>query len=118
MNVYILGPMRGIMFYNFEEFDNATRTLRESGHTPISPADIDRVFGFDAFDLPIETNWNELPSNLILKDIVARDINYIINWCDSFTCLQGWEDSDGARAEKALCEWLGYPEVNVFGELV
>jgi hypothetical protein len=108
--VYILGPMRGIPFYNFEAFDTERTHLCLEGHTVFSPADIDRKFGFDAFNLPPDSDWNSIPAGLDLKEIIRRDIE-AVQKCTAFVCLDGWEKSSGAKAEKALCDWLGLKDL-------
>lgn len=104
--VYIAGPMRGIPFFNFPEFDAARDLLISQGHTVVSPADIDREFGFDALSMPESTNWNLLPPQLILKDVVARDLE-ALSGCSAVYLLPFWRRSTGARAEVAVAKWLG-----------
>lgn len=111
MRVYILGPMRGVPLYNFPAFDQAEERLKEAGYIPISPADIDRENGFDPKDLPIDWDWlNKLPPSLNLQDIITRDIAAVRS-CQGYFCLPNWQNSTGARAERALAEWCGLKEI-------
>ena len=111
--IYILGPMRGVPYYNFPAFDEAAEKLRDAGYEPISPADIDRECGFDPSSLPSDFDWNTIPESLDLKEIMTRDLLAIITEADGYHCLLGWGRSQGARAEQAVCKWKGIPEVGL-----
>lgn len=106
MNIYILGPMRGVPFYNFPAFDRAAQQIYENGHTPFSPADMDRAVGFDAMKLPANTDWDKIPDGFDFDACISRDLQ-AIRLCDAVVRLPGWQNSVGARAENALAEWLG-----------
>jgi len=105
--VYILGPMRGIPLYNFPAFDAMRDAVNAMpGLLAVSPADIDRASGYDpSAELP-DHDWREIPTELMLGDIVRRDVEAAMG-CAAYVCLPGWEASTGARAEKALLEWTG-----------
>lgn len=109
--VYILGPMRGIPYFNFPAFDTQREILELQGHTAVSPADIDRNNGFNAFDLPDGWDWDTLPDWLKMKVIIKRDID-AVQQCTAYVTLDGWEKSAGARAEKALLDWMGSKWLN------
>ena len=47
MRIYIAGPMTGYENYNFPAFDIARDRLKNLGHEPISPADMDRDLGYE-----------------------------------------------------------------------
>ena len=111
MKIYIAGPMRGIPFYNFPAFDKAAIWLMVRGYKPLSPADIDRKHGFDAMEMPVLSDWDTIPDSLCLNTIVRRDVLAIIDEADGYCTLKGWEKSKGARAEVALCQWLGLKEI-------
>lgn len=111
MKVYIAGPMTGIPYFNFPAFDQAAAKLRKRGYLPLSPADIDRKAGFDALDMPEDSDWFTLPKGLNLREIVRRDVLAIVDEADGYYTLPGWEASKGARAEVALCEWLGLRKI-------
>jgi len=111
--IYILGPMRGIPFYNFPAFDKAAAKLREAGYEPVSPADIDRECGFDAMALPHDFDWGSIPASLHLKDIISRDLLAIVNDADGYYCLPRWTESVGATAEWHVCQWKAIPEIKI-----
>ena len=101
MKVYIAGPMRGIMYYNFPAFDYAKAELEERGFEVISPADLDRANGFDALDLLQSSNWSAIPDHFDFEACVDRDLK-AIKECGGIYMLDGWELSTGATAEHAL----------------
>lgn len=103
--VYLAGPMRGIKYFNFPEFDRLEKIISEI-FTVISPAALDRAAGFDPKTLPENTNWNEIPHGFDFKACMNRDIQAILS-CDAIVLMSGWENSKGACAEKALAEWAG-----------
>jgi hypothetical protein len=107
--IYIAGPMRGIKWFNFPAFDAARDKLNAQGCYAISPADLDRQHadGFDPFKLPADYDWMDLSKiGFDLQSAVDRDVA-AVKKCDAIYLLDGWEKSKGARAEKALAEWLG-----------
>lgn len=108
ITIYIAGKMRGIKYYNFPAFDQAKMKLIKAGHKVISPADLDRAHGFDAMTIqwPSDYDWNTIPKGFDFMCCVDRDIEAVKS-CDAIYLLEGWETSSGARAEKALAEWLG-----------
>lgn len=106
--IYVAGPMRGVEYFNFPAFDAATARLTAEGWTVISPADIDRDYGFDALDLPPHTNWDDLSDvDVTREECFDRDIDAIRNQCGAIYMLKGWQNSTGAQAEYWCAKWLG-----------
>lgn len=91
--------MRGYAEYNFPAFEKAEHELQDRGFIVISPHRLDLEQGFDV-------NSEVTPDTL--KAIVRRDVNAILE-VDGLVLLEGWEKSTGARAEKALADWLQKP---------
>lgn len=105
--IYIAGPMRGKKWFNFPDFDWAKECLTRAGWEVISPADLDREIGFDVNSLPPDTDWSDVTKlGFDLKAAVQRDVAAILD-CDAIFMLHGWSESRGAKAEKAIAEWLG-----------
>lgn len=105
--IYIAGPMRGKRWFNFPDFDWAKECLVRAGWEVISPADLDREVGFDVKNLPPDTDWNDVAKlGFDLRAAVQRDVAAICQ-CDAIFMLHGWSESRGAKAEKAVAEWLG-----------
>ena len=107
MKIYIAGPMRGKKWFNFPDFDWAKESLERAGWEVISPADLDREIGFDVASLPPDTDWSDVSKlGFDLKAALHRDVAAILD-CDAIFMLHGWSESRGAKAEKAVAEWLG-----------
>ena len=106
MRIYLAGPMRGVKYYNFPEFDKVARFYERMGDTVLNPAQMDRDVGFDAMKLQENSDWDAIPEQFSFKDCVKRDLD-AIQTCDAIHMLAGWERSMGAKAEKAVAEWLG-----------
>ena len=109
MKIYIAGPMRGIPYFNFPAFDRAKKYLENIGHAVVSPADIDRENGFDPINLGPDYDWEHWDGKAFgfsLQETIDRDLK-ALKECDAIFMLEGWENSRGARAEKALAEWMG-----------
>lgn len=92
--------MRGYPLYNFPAFDEAEQRCREAGHNPVSPASLDRAFGFNE---ETDEETPELMGHFFWRDCAA------IYACDAVALLPGWEASRGARMEKAIAEFLSLP---------
>lgn len=106
MKVYIAGPMSGHELFNFPAFDAARDLLLNVYWQPVSPADIDREYGFDPASLPSDYDWSKLPDDLDMKEVVERDIKALLE-CDAIFMLNGWEKSVGARAEHGVAVFAG-----------
>lgn len=98
--------MRLIPYFNFHAFDAAKDLLISQGHTVISPADIDRAYGFDPLKMTFapDYNWDVLPDTVKLTDCIERDLAAVLR-AEAVYMLRGWENSVGARTEHALAEW-------------
>jgi hypothetical protein len=106
MRTYLAGPMRNCFRFNFPAFDAAAADLRSHGITVVSPAELDRAAGFDPVNLPYDWDWNTLPEDFALRHAAERDIAALLK-CDAIHLLPGWQESKGARAERAVAEWIG-----------
>ncbi len=65
---------------------------------------MDRDIGFDPEIYGSNHDWWEM--DVCLQDAIDRDLA-ALKTCDGIYMLRGWELSRGARAEKALAEWMG-----------
>ena len=82
---YIAGPITGVENY-WEAFEKAEDEIRALGFIPISPS-----------RLP-EGMTNEQYMRINFASIDAADVVFF---------LPGWENSAGARLERAYCEYIG-----------
>lgn len=95
-SVYLAGKMRGVPQFNFPAFDAAAKDLRERGYSVFSPADRDRLDGFD-------------PEKDEAKDLsyyMAIDLPEVCK-ADLMVVLPGWETSEGVSIEMAVARKLG-----------
>ena len=101
--VYCAGPMSGHADWNFPAFFAASEFLEQQGYTAINPAQLDCDAGY-----PIERLKLLTPEEFqeFLKGAMKRDLDAIQS-CDALVLLPGWENSKGARAERAVAEWAG-----------
>ena len=108
MRIYLAGPMRGRLYYNFLAFDEAAQHLRRLGADVISPADMDREAGFDATKLPLDHDWTAYSKHFDKRMCVLRDVKALVS-ADAIVMLENWEQSSGALLEVGLGRWLGIP---------
>ena len=105
MRVYIAGPMRGYPLYNFPAFDAAAEALREAGHDPINPADLDRARGVDERTDPLPPGF--------IREALREDLLAILDEAEAIALLPGWMASRGAVIEVALARAVEIPVVDV-----
>lgn len=100
--VYLAGPMRGRPYLNFMQFDAYKVRLEMLGLKVISPADIDRQFGFDPF-ISMTKNFPKY------EDCLLRDIAAIVK-SDAVVVMPGAiNKSDGTMMELAAAIFLRKP---------
>jgi hypothetical protein len=100
--LYIAGSMSGHDDFNFPLFFKAEEFLSSQGYDVVNPARLDCDAGF-----PLERlkQLNEAEFKEFLNGATKRDLD-ALQGCDGIVMLPGWEDSKGARAEKAVAEWM------------
>lgn len=112
MRIYIANKMTGLYNFNFDWFDRARDYLISMGHDPVSPADLDRVEGFDGD--------GEVPANMSLENCLRRDFAAICDGVEAIAFGPHWADSRGARAERIMGQAIGCsmwrvdPDINSF----
>ena len=101
--VYIAGPMRGHVAYNYPAFDAARDRFLQAGYAVISPADIDRATSSHEHG-----DGSDQFTDAQNREFVYRDCNVIMNLGpdDAIAVLPGWEKSTGATAEVFLARWM------------
>lgn len=111
MRVYLGGPMRGIENFNFPAFNAAAAKLRAAGHTVFNPAekDIERHGGVDISAgnaAGCEVTAAKI-HGFDLRVALGADLAWICAEAEAIALLPGWENSKGAKAEKATARALG-----------
>ena len=114
--VYLAGPMTNIPYFNFPAFFRGEETLREMGYSMIfNPArhDVETYGDF----------WKSCPNGsheeskgkdgtpITYRDVLRKDLNWILDHATAIALLPGWERSMGSKVEKALAECLGLEEI-------
>jgi len=87
--VYISGKITGTDDY-IERFSKAESELIDKGYKAINPAKVNSGFNDATYKMYMQSSIN------------------MLFMCDCIYMLKGWEDSKGARAEKALAESMDY----------
>ena len=88
MKIYIAGPMTGLPDYNRPTFRAAADKLRDLGHEPLNPADL---------DLGESARWQDC----------MRATTRLLTEADAVCILPGWEMSRGALAEVGWARNVG-----------
>jgi hypothetical protein len=105
LTAYIAGPMRGIKYYNYHAFLEAENFLKMHNINPINPHTLDfEKNNFTPLSLPENSDWNNIPSCLNIKDIIKADIEAVLR-ADFIYALRGWRKSRGACAEIGVALW-------------
>jgi hypothetical protein len=89
--------MSGFDDFNFPAFFNAEKKLKKSGHVPWNPAQKD----IDEWG-----NIENIKKKANYRDCMRKDLNCLLDWAEAIYLLNGWEQSRGAKIEKALAEVL------------
>lgn len=100
--MYIAGPMRGRLDYNFPAFMHADAVLKKEGWETINPAEMDNNDGFDTNRCIEDITQQEL------KDFIIRDIHLIMT-ADAICLLDGYQSSKGVAVELAVAQYCGLP---------
>ncbi len=113
---YLAGPMSNLPGLNFAEFDRIAAALRQTGMNLLNPAELsteqERRDAEENKDITVEYDEE------LWKECLRRDIGYVINPnCVGVICLEGWENSLGARVETYNAEMLGLPIYKYNGPL-
>lgn len=99
-SLYTSGPVTGIEHDNVTNFRRAQRLLTEAGYEAFIPHEI--VGMNDTHSQAMLVCINELTSHY--ESGRGVELHY-----DGLALLPGWEQSEGARLEKAVAEACGIP---------
>ena len=109
---YIAGPMRGLPEYNYPAFIIADFKLGLIGWETYNPAkmDLDDNKGHERQTIE-EQEAHDTP--LHARHFATRDLEVILKLRaedgDALIMLPGWAGSIGARAERAVAQWIHLP---------
>jgi hypothetical protein len=108
--VYVAGPMRGIPEFNFPAFHAAATALRSIGCTVFNPAERDNeTHGTDISKGNATGDEAQATKDhgFNLRDALGDDMAYICKHAEAIALLPGWQNSKGAKAERATADALG-----------
>jgi hypothetical protein len=121
MKLYVSGPMTGITEFNFPAFDACEAELVAQDHEVYSPANHDREVisrlwpgkrpedfpGYAVGDIAQYFDAVSSGGEFVLDNMMAWDLNTIVNVVDGIVLLPGWEKSSGGLAERYAAESVG-----------
>ena len=100
--LYISGPVTGIFGRNIQAFWVAEHCLSKAGYYATIP-----------HDLVNSDDTHETAMLLCINELTERTqkpgASGIVPYYDGLALLTGWEQSDGARLERAVAEACGIP---------
>ena len=88
--IYIAGPMRGRPDFNRAAFNAATERLAARGWQPINPVDIEKIYPC------VDEDGHVCRGRLL--DLMAVERAFVAH-VNAVYLLDGWEASEGVRAE-------------------
>ena len=104
MKVYLAGPMRGYPKFNFPTFFKVAKKLEKQGFTVFNPADKDiKHYG----SLKGVVKAYDKDPQCVMREVIQKDLLWIIQQADRVYVLPGWKKSRGVKAELALAKFLG-----------
>lgn len=110
MRCYLAGAMTGIPNFNYPAFHKAAAELRAQGYEVSSPAEHDIAhFGKDISQGNATGCVKQAAAEhgFCRRKALAADLAWICAEADCIALLPGWQNSSGARAERAVAEALG-----------
>ncbi len=109
-NIYLAGPMRGIPEFNFPAFRRYAADLRAQGFKVFNPAEKDNERHGTDISKGNSTGSEEQAAaqhGFNLREALHDDLRFICLHADAVALMPGWQNSKGAKAERAAAEALG-----------
>ena len=105
-NVYLSGPMTGIVDFNRKEFDDAAKYLRRLGASCIyNPAENISYLVNKSHEYCMYFSLAKLIKRLVC--ICGSNVSNDGAFYNVLVSLPGWQDSEGATLERAVAEACG-----------
>jgi len=106
MKIYLAGAMRGLPNFNREAFRYWAAKLRAEGHEVYSPIENgEKLYGARIYENNPE--GDEVRLGVDGRLVFEHDLVWICRHADAVALIPGWENSKGAKAERAVAEALG-----------
>lgn len=106
--IYIAGPMRRHVRFNFPEFDRVAALGRSLGYEIISPAELSRKNGFDPATFPENYDWSGWFPNENPDDTIRQDFEAVMS-SDAVALLKEFGPSLGATFERTTAMFRAIP---------
>lgn len=108
MKIYLAGPMRGLPEFNFPAFMKAAEELRAQGHEVFNPAERDKEQhgDFEKGNINGDEVLAAAQHGFSLREALRDDTHWISMEAEGIALLPGWQNSKGAKAERALADAL------------
>lgn len=103
--VYLSGPMTGLPYCNYKEFNKAARELRLHNNVVLNPAE---NFGGERLVVESVSPTTTKYTPITRKQFMRLDIHNLL-MAEKVVLLPGWKKSSGAKLEVAMAIELGLP---------
>ncbi len=103
--------MRGIPEFNFPAFYRYAAALRAQGYEVFNPAEKDNQRHGTDISKNNPTGSEEVAAaqhGFNLREALHDDLRYICLEANAIALMPGWQNSKGAKAERATAEALGH----------
>lgn len=109
--LYLAGPMTGLPKFNFPSFVAATKELRKTGYTIITPVESDSPEVQEAAWLSETGDHADLPRGGAGSDPLVTALKNVedISKCAGVALLPSWYKSAGTRMEVETAHRFGIP---------
>lgn len=106
MKIYVAGKMRGLPYFGYQAFNEATEKLRSEGHEVFNPVEsAEAIYGPDIYTGNPE--GDEALAGIDGRLVFGKDLEFVCGHAEAVALLPNWKDSKGAIAEKAVAVALG-----------
>ena len=103
MRIYLAGPMSNIPYFNYPAFDAEAKRLRDLGHEVFNPAEHDIASHGADISNPTGSEAQAVEEyGFDRRAALKAGLAWICDNADAIVLLPGWENSTGAKAERAL----------------
>lgn len=106
MKVYLAGPMSGIPYFNFPEFQRVAKLLRQARWDVVSPAELDEQDSVEKAGQSTTGQMSDAAHSW--GHYLSRDVRIIADeGIEGIVLLPGWVKSRGARLEASVGLLMG-----------
>lgn len=107
MRLYVVGPMTGKPYYNWEAFRDAQKVWSWKGHEVNTPFDATNIIWNAHFGRDFNPYVDKCDYGHPLMLAHWLEDTRILLWADAIILLRGWESSRGSRVEVQTALLMG-----------